>query len=384
MLASGLIKKANQHTHHQGKGTSMKRRDFIKVTGLGAAGAATLAAPAIAQSMPELKWRMTASWPKSLDTLYGGAEIMAKAVGEATDNKFQIQTFAAGEIVPGLQVLDAVQNGTVELGHTASYYYFGKDPTFTFGSSVPFGPNMRINQAWYMLGGGKELLNAFYKGYNVHSILAGNTGCQMGGWFRKEINTVDDLKGLKLRIGGFAGRVMQKLGCVPQQIAGGDIYPALEKGTIDGAEWVGPYDDEKLGFYKVAPHYYYPGWWEGGPMLLSFVNLDKWNALPKHYQNILELAGQYANNWMMAKYDESNPTALRKLLAGGTKLHAFSPAIMEASYKAARELHDEVAATNANFKKMLESLNAFSSNGYQWFQVAEVGFDSFMARHSQS
>jgi TRAP-type mannitol/chloroaromatic compound transport system substrate-binding protein len=361
----------------------MKRRDFIKVTGMGVAGAATLAAPAIAQSAPEIKWRMAASWPKSLDTLYGGAELLTKAVAEATDNKFQIQLFAAGEIVPALQVLDAVQNGTVEMGHTASYYYFGKDPTFTFGTAVPFGPNQRLNQAWYMLGGGKELLNEFYKGYNVRSFLAGNTGCQMGGWFRKEIKTVDDLKGLKMRIGGFTGRVMQKLGAVPQQIAGGDIYPALEKGTIDAAEWVGPYDDEKLGFYKVAPHYYYPGWWEGGPILLSFVNLDKWNALPKHYQNIIEQAGQYANSWMMAKYDQTNPPALRRLLAGGTKLHAFSPAIMEACLKAAKELHAETAAGNANFKKVYDSLNAFTSNGYQWFQVAEVGYDNFMARHSQ-
>ncbi len=264
----------------------MKRRDFIKVTGIGVAGAATMAAPAIAQSMPEIKWRMTTSWPKSLDTLHGAAEQMAKAVGEATDNKFQIQTFAAGEIVPGLQVLDAVQNGTVEMGHTASYYYFGKDPTFTFGSCIPFGPNARLNQAWYMTGGGKELLNEFYKSYNVTSLLAGNTTCQMGGWFRKEINTVDDLQGLKFRIGGYAGRIMAKLGCVPQQLAGGDIYPALEKGTIDAAEWVGPYDDEKLGLYKVAPHYYYPGWWEGGPMLLAMVNLDEVERaaeiLPEH------------------------------------------------------------------------------------------------------
>ena len=361
----------------------MRRRDLLKVTGLAAAGAATIAAPAIAQSMPELKWRMTASWPKSLDTIYGGAEIMSKAVAEATDNKFQVQCFAAGEIVPGLQVLDAVQNGTVELGHTASYYYFGKDPTFAFGSAVPFGPNMRLNQAWYMLGGGKEVLNDFYKSYNVHSLLAGNTGCQMGGWFRKEIKTVDDMKGLKMRIGGFAGRAMQKLGVVPQQLAVGDIYPALEKGTIDAAEWVGPYDDEKLGFYKVAPHYYYPGWWEGGPMLLAYVNLDKWNALPKYYQHVLEQAGHYDNNWMMAKYDQANPIGLKKLIAGGTKIHAFSPAIMEASYKAAKEVNAEVAATNANFKKVYESLTSFSNLGYQWFQVAEVGYDNFMARHSQ-
>ena len=362
----------------------MKRRDFIKVTGLGVAGAATIAAPAIAQSMPEIKWRMTTSWPKSLDTLHGGAELMAKAVGEATDNKFQIQTFAAGEIVPGLQVLDAVQSATVEMGHTASYYYFGKDPTFTFGSSVPFGPDMRLNQAWYLIGGGKEILNEFYKSYNVLSLLAGNTGCQMGGWFRKEVNTVDDLQGLKFRIGGFAGKVLQKLGAVPQQLAGGDIYPALEKATIDGAEWVGPYDDEKLGFYKVAPHYYYPGWWEGGPMLLAMINLDKWNALPKYYQSVLEQAGHLANNWMMARYDQANPMALRKLLANGTRLHAFSPPIMEASFRAAKELHNEVSATNANFKKVYESLTNFSNNGYAWFQVAEVGYDNFMARHFQS
>jgi TRAP-type mannitol/chloroaromatic compound transport system substrate-binding protein len=362
---------------------SMKRRDFLKVTGLGAAGATTLAAPAIAQGMPELKWRMPTSWPKSLDTLYGGAELMCKLVAEATDNKFQIQIFAGGEIVPGLQVLDAVQNGTCEIGHTASYYYFGKDPTFTFGSAVPFGPNQRLNQAWYMLGGGKDLLNEFYKKYNVTSLLAGNTGCQMGGWFRKEIKTVDDLKGLKFRIGGFSGKVLQKLGAVPQQIAGGDIYPALEKGTIDGAEWVGPYDDEKLGFYKVAANYYYPGWWEGGPMLLAFVNLDKWNALPKFYQSVLEQAGHQANNWMMAKYDQANPLALRKLLAGGAKLHAFPPPVMEACYKAAKELHAEVAAGNADFKKVNDSLNAFTSQGYQWFQVAELGYDYFMARRSQ-
>lgn len=362
----------------------MKRRDFIKVTGLGAAGAVTLAAPAIAQSMPEIKWRMPTSWPKSLDTLYGGAEMMAKMVAEATDNKFQIQTFAGGEIVPGLQVLDAVQNGTCEIGHTASYYYFGKDPTFTFGSSVPFGPNMRINQAWYTLGGGREVLNEFYKKYNVVSLLAGNTGCQMGGWFRKEVKTPQDLSGLKFRIGGFAGKVMAKLGAVPQQIAGGDIYPALEKGTIDAAEWVGPYDDEKLGFVKVAPHYYFPGWWEGGPMLLAFVNQDKWNALPKYYQSVLEQAGHYANNWMMAKYDQSNPAALRRLLAAGAKLHPFSPEIMQASFKAAKELHAEVSASNADFKKVYESLTAFSNNGYQWFQVAEIGYDNFMARNSQS
>jgi TRAP-type mannitol/chloroaromatic compound transport system substrate-binding protein len=324
---------------------------------------------------------MTASWPKSLDTLYGGAEVMCKAIAEATDNKFQVQLFAAGEIVPGLQVLDAVQNGTVEMGHTASYYYFGKDPTFAFGTCVPFGPNERLNQAWYIHGGGKEVLNEFYKSYNVISLLAGNTGCQMGGWFRKEIKTVADLNGLKFRIGGFAGKVVQKLGVVPQQLAGGDIYPALEKGTIDAAEWVGPYDDEKLGFNKIAPHYYYPGWWEGGPILLAQVNLDKWNALPKYYQSVITQAGALGNAWMMAKYDQLNPPAMKKLLAGGTKLHAFSPEIMQASFKAAMELYAEISATNANFKKVYASLSDFANDGYQWWQVAELSFDSFMVRN---
>jgi TRAP-type mannitol/chloroaromatic compound transport system substrate-binding protein len=358
----------------------MKRRHFLQAAGL-ATAATAIAKPAIAQSMPELKWRLTASWPKSLDTLYGGCEVFARAVSEATDNKFQIQVFAAGEIVPGLQVVDAVQNGTVECGHSASYYYFGKDPTFAFGTSVAFGPNQRLNQGWFTLGGGKEVLNEFYKNYNQIALLAGNTGCQMGGWFRKEITSVNDLKGLKFRIGGFPGRVLQKLGAVPQQIAGGDIYPALEKGTIDAAEWVGPYDDEKLGFYKVAPHYYYPGWWEGGSMLFTFVNLDRWNSLPKSYQAVLEHAGHYANNWMIAKYDTANPAALRRLLANGTKLHAFSPEIMEACFNSANELHKEIAATNPSFKKVYESMTTFTNNGYSWFRVAELGYDAFMVRH---
>ncbi len=356
----------------------MKRRKFLQVAGAGLA-ASTIAKPAIAQSMPEIKWRMTASWPKSLDTLWGGCELMAKAVAEATDNKFQIQPFAAGEIVPGLQALDAASNGTVEMGHTASYYYFGKDPTFAFGTSVAFGPNQRLNQAW-MQAGGMDLLNEFYKKYNVIALLAGNTGCQMGGWFRKEIKEVSDLNGLKMRIGGFPGRVLQKLGAVPQQIAGGDIYPALEKGSIDAAEWVGPYDDEKLGFYKVAPHYYYPGWWEGGSMLFTFINLPKWNELPKAYKAVLEQAGHYANSWMMAKYDSSNPQALKRLVAAGAKLHPFSPAIMEACLKAANDLHREVAAENADFKKVLDSMTAFRNDGYLWWQVAEYSYDTFMVR----
>src|SRR5581483_8557385 len=257
----------------------MQRRKFLRTAGVGAAAAAaagTVAAPAIAQSAPELNWRLTSSFPKSLDTLYGGAERFSKIVAEATDNKFQIRIFAAGEIVPGLQVVDAVQNGTVEIGHTASYYFFGKDPTFALGTVVPFGLNTRQMNAWLTEGGGNDMLNDFYKCYKIYGIPAGNTTAQMGGWFRKEIHTVDDLKGLKFRIAGLAGAILTKLGVVPQVIAGGDIYPALEKGTIDAAEWVGPYDDEKLGFYKVAKYYYYPGWWEGQANLSVYINIGQW------------------------------------------------------------------------------------------------------------
>ncbi len=357
----------------------MKRRKFLQVAGAGLATTA-VAAPAIAQSFPELKWRLTSSFPKSLDTLYGASETFAKAVAEATDNRFQIQVFAAGEIVPGLQALDAVSNNTVEMCATANYYYFGKDPTFAFGTAVPFGMNKRMMDAWNYFGGGIELQNEFYKKFNAIGFPAGNTGAQMGGWFRKEIKTVDDLKGLKMRIGGFAGRTMAKLGVVPQQLAGGDIYPALEKGTLDACEWVGPYDDEKLGFHKVAPYYYYPGWWEGGPMLHNMINLSKWNALPKSYQSIIQSACYVANTWMMAKYDAGNPAALKRLVAGGAKLQPFSQPIMDACYKASLEVYDETTKANADFKKIYDNFVAFRNDQYLWWQVAEYSFDTYMIR----
>jgi TRAP-type mannitol/chloroaromatic compound transport system substrate-binding protein len=303
---------------------------------------------------------------------------MAKRVAAATGGKFQIQVFAGGEIVPGLQVTDAVQNGTVQCGHTAPYYYWGKDPAFALGTAVPFGLNARQMNAWMLFGGGLDLLRDFYKTYNIYNIPCGNTGAQMGGWFRKEIKTTADLKGLKMRIGGFAGTVIAKLGAVPQQLAAGDIYPALEKGTIDAAEWVGPYDDEKLGFNKVCKYYYYPGWWEGGPELDLFVNMAEWAKLPKEYQNILEAACWEANTWMVAKYDAQNPAALKRLVGGGTQLRVFSKDIMTASYKASLEVYKEASEKSPHFKKIYESMVAFRGEQLLWFRVAEKGFDDFM------
>jgi TRAP-type mannitol/chloroaromatic compound transport system substrate-binding protein len=358
----------------------MKRRDFLKVSAAGAAATA-VASPAIAQSSPEIKWRLTSSFPKSLDTIYGGADQLSKYVAEMTDNKFQIQVFAAGEVVPGLQALDATSNGTVEMCHTVSYYYVGKDPTFAIYASVPFGLNARQQNSWWSQGGGAELGNEFFKKFGVIGFACGNTGTQMGGWFRKEIKTVADLSGLKFRIGGIAGQVLQKVGVVPQQIAGGDIYPALEKGTIDAAEWVGPYDDEKLGFQKVAQYYYYPGWWEGGAMLHNFINIEKWNALTPTYKSVVRTCSEMANTWMQAKYDAANPAALKRLVAAGAKLQPFKPAVMDACLKASLELYNEVSATNADFKKAWESTLAFRNDQYLWWQVAEYSYDSFLIRN---
>jgi TRAP-type mannitol/chloroaromatic compound transport system substrate-binding protein len=357
----------------------MKRRDFLKTAGAGLAGTA-VAAPAVAQSMPELKWRLTSSFPKSLETLYGAAEYFAKAVAEATDNRFQIQTFAAGEIAPAFQAADAVQSGTVEMAHTASYYFIGKDMTFGLACASPFALNTRMQNAWAYQHGGTELLNDFFKTYNIHALPAGNTGCQMGGWFRKEIKEVGDLQGLKFRMGGFAGRVLGKLGVVGQQIPGGEIYSALERGTIDAAEWVGPHDDEKLGLYRVARFYYYPGWWEGAAQLHNFINLDKWNELTPQYKAIVRVASEAANQWMTTKYDTLNPAALKRLLSAGAQLRPFPAPVMEACLKAANEVYAEISETNAEFKKVWDNILAFRNDQYLWWQVAEYNYDTFMIR----
>jgi len=359
----------------------MDRRSFIKNAGLagaGAAAASALAAPALAQSAPKLTWRLTSSFPKSLDALIGAAQNFSQAVSEMTDGNFTVQVFAGGEIVPPLQALDAVTDGTVEMAQSASYYYWGKDPTFAFGTAVPFGLNARQQNAWMYYGGGMDLMNEFYKNYKVIAFPGGNTGAQMGGWFRKEVNNLDDLKGLKMRIAGFAGAVMAKLGAVPTQIAAGDIYPSLEKGTIDAVEFVGPYDDEKLGFYKVAKYYYYPGWWEGGAMLHFFVGLDKWNSLPKAYQSVVQTAAAMANTKMLADYDDKNPPALRRLVENGAVLRAFSAEILEASFNAANQTFDEIGAKNENFKKIYEAMKAYRGPEFLWEQVTDGTYDSFM------
>ncbi len=364
----------------------MQRRKFLSGVSAGAvAGAAALPGLVGAQggALPTVKWRLTSSFSKNIDTVFGATEGIAKRVAAATGGKFEIKVFAANEIVPALQALDAVQKGTVECAHTASYYYFGKDPTFAFGCTVPFGMNTRQQNAWMYHGGGMELMREFYKTYDVINFPAGNTGAQMGGWFNKEIKTAADFKGLKFRVGGFAGRVLSKLGVIPQQIGVPDIYPSMEKHTIDAAEWVGPYDDEKLGLNKVAKFYYYPGWWEGNAELDVFVNLKAWEALPAEYKAIFEAACAEANVTMVAKYDSVNPAALKRLYAGGTQLRPFSKEVLTACYQAAEEVYAEESAKNPAFKKIYTSWKAFRDEQIQWFRVCEQNFDNFMATSGQ-
>ena len=359
----------------------MERRSFLKKAGTGLAAGA-LATPALTQAqtagLPEIKWRMPTSYPKSLDTLFGSAEFIGKRVAEITDNKFQIRAFAAGEIVGALQVLDAVQAGTVECGHTATYYYIGKDPAFAFACAIPFGFNARQMNAWWYYGGGAEAMAPLFKEYNCVIFPAGNTGTQMAGWYRKEIKSLADVKGLKFRIGGLAGMALAKIGVVPQQLAGPDIYPALEKGTIDATEWVGPADDEKLGFNKIAQYYYYPSFWEGGPMLAFLVNDKKWNELPKPYKAALEAACGEANVRMMADYDVKTPPALRRLVAGGTKLRPFPKAVLEAAEKAVYELYDELSAKSAHWKRIYPEWKKFRDEQFLWFRVAENTYDNYV------
>jgi len=355
----------------------MQRRSFMNHAGIAGVLAAG-AAPAIVHAQANVRWRLSSSFPKSLDTYFGCAETFAKKVGEMSGGKFQISVHAPGEIVPAFGVVDALQNATIECAHTAGYYFFGKDETFALGCAIPFGLNTRQMAAWVYEGNGQKLMREFYAKYNIVNFPGGATGAQMGGWFRKEINSVADLKGLKMRIGGFGGKVIERLGAVPQNIPGGDIYPALEKGTIDAAEWVGPYDDQKLGFNKIAPHYYYPGFWEGGPWFEFYINTKAYEALTPEYKAMVEAASSHAHTDMLAKYDAKNPMALKQLVGSGTKLHPFPADVMNASFKAATEFYAELSDKNPSWKKIYEDYAKFRGEENVWFRFTEATFDRFM------
>jgi TRAP-type mannitol/chloroaromatic compound transport system substrate-binding protein len=354
----------------------MDRRSVIKNTGLAGVLAAGVAPAVHAQAA--IRWRLSSSFPKALDTIHGAAGVFADSVKAMSGGKFEISVHAAGEITPPFGVVDAVQQGSIEMAHTAAYYFFGKNETFALGCSIPFGLNSRQMTAWMLEGNGLKLMREFYAQYNMINFLGGNTGAQMGGWYRKEIKTVADIKGLKFRVGGFAGKIMERMGAVPQNIPGGEIYTSLEKGTIDAAEWIGPYDDQKLGFNKVAPFYYYPGWWEGGPQLDFFINQKAYDTLSSENKAIVAAATAVAHTTMQAKYDAKNPGALKELVGKGTKLRAFPEAVMKESFKQSMAVYEELNVKNADWKKVYADYRKFQADQNLWFRFTEMTFDKFM------
>lgn len=370
----------------------MKRRKLlhqatvgaISATAIGACSRATTGPTTQAGSLPRVRWRMATSWPQSLDTIYGGAKNLSQRVGEITDGRFVITPFAAGEIVPGLQVLDAVQAGTVQCGHTASYYYIGKNPALAFGTTVPFGLTAQQQNAWLYSGGGLEAMRKLYADFNVINFPAGNTGAQMGGWFKRQINKVSDLQGLKMRIPGLGGKVMARLGVNVQVLPGGEIFLALDRGAIDAAEWVGPYDDEKLGLNNAAQYYYYPGWWEPGATFDLLVNQTAWQKLPQEYQEVLQTAAYEANLEMLAKYDALNGQALQRLRAGGTQLTAYSPEILQAAQQAAFDLYDESARQDSGFQQVYKQWQQFREQVYSWNRINQLSFTAFALDSGQT
>ena len=356
----------------------MDRRSLIKNAGI-AGVLATGIAPAV-HAQAAVRWRLASSFPKSLDTLFGSAELFAKTVTALSSGKFEVSVHGAGELMPAFGVVDGVQNGTVEMAQTAPYYFTGKDPIFALGCAVPFGLTARQTDAWMAYGNGRKLMDEFYANYNIKSRSAGNTGTQMGGWFRKEIKSVADLKGLKFRMGGGVfGETMKRMGVVPQSLPGGEIYQSLEKGTIDAAEWVGPYDDEKLGLNKVAPYYYYPGWWEGGTELDFYINTKAWAALSAENKAIVEAATDVAARDLMAKYDVYNPAALKRLVGAKTQLKSFSKELMDVGFKTAMEVFGELEAKSPEFKKIHQDMRAFQRDQLLWERFSEFRYNSYMA-----
>ncbi len=357
----------------------MERRSFVRSAGLAGVLAAG-AAPAIVHAQANIRWRLTSSFPKALDTLFGVNDVFAAKIKDMSGGKFVVTTHAPGELVPAFGTVDAVRDGTVEMANTAPYYYFGKDPTFALACAIPFGLNARQMAAWYYEGNGLKLMREFYRTYNIINFPMGNTGAQMGGWWRKEIKSLADVKGVKFRTGGFSGKVYERIGGIAANIPGGEIYQALEKGTIDAAEWVGPYDDFKLGFHKVAPYYAYPGWWEGGPGLELHVNAKAYEGLSAEYKAMIESACAYCHMDMLGKYDGKNAQSLKQLVAAGAKLFPFPKDLMDAAFKEAMALYSEISATNPAWKKVYDDYSAFRRDSNLWFRFTEATFDDFMQR----
>ncbi len=357
----------------------MKRREFLRVASLSAAGSA-LAAPALAQGTGAVKWTLTSSFPTNLETLYGGARIFADAAREASDGRIDIEAHPPGDIAGAVEALDAVKDGRADCAYTALNYWWGVEPALIFATGAPFGMNAREHAAFVLHGGGGDLIDETLADHNLIALLAGDTGCQMGGWFRKDVKSLADLKGLKFRVSGVAGKILQRLGVEPTAVARGDLASSLQSGALDAAAWVAPADDEKLDLVKAAPYYYYPGWQQPSMALHVAVNRDKWNGLSKQDQAILRQAAGAANAATQAAYDSLNPPAVRRLVEAGAKLTAFPADVMDALWQATVDEYREGAAGNAKFKRLHDAYMEFRNDQYLWWQVAEYPYDNFVIR----
>ena len=331
--------------------------------------------PSNTVSLPTVRWRMATSWPISLDTIYGGAETISERVNALSGGNFQIKPYAAGEIVPGLEVLDAVQAGSVECGHTASYYYKGKNPSLAFGTSVPFGLTAQEINGWLQYGGGQQLWDEIYKPFGLKAFPAGNTGVQMGGWFNQEINKLEDFSGLVIRMPGLGGEVLRRLDATVQTIPGGEIFQALKTGAIDATEWVGPYNDLAFGFHQAAKYYYWPGWHEPGTAMEAMINRNAWDQLPSDLQKIIQCACSTVNDHMLAEFTTRNSTALETLVKQhGVQLRKFSDEILNSIGLTAKEVIHEVANKDPNTNKVYNSFIEFRKNSLNYTRISEEAY----------
>ena len=354
----------------------MKRRQFVKSLGAGslAVGAAVAGAP-VARAADKVKWKMVTTWPKNFPGLGTGANNLAKLITEMSGGRIEVKVYGAKELVGALEIFDAVSRGTAEMGHGAAYYWKGKSEAAQFFAAVPFGLTAQEMNGWLYHGGGMELWKELYDGFGLVPTAAGNTGVQMGGWFNKEINSVDDLKGLKMRIPGLGGEVLRRAGGTPVNLPGGEIFPSLQSGAIDATEWVGPYNDMAFGLYKAAKYYYYPGWHEPGTTLECFVNKKALEALPKDLQAIVLNAAKVANLDMLADFTARNNAALETLVTEhGVELRQFPDEVLIKLKGLSDQVVAEVAKKDPMSKKVYESFRKFRDQAIAWHNVSERAY----------
>ena len=348
---------------------------------LGACGkpqqeASQQAAPAAAAPAAKTyEWKMVTTWPPNFPIFQEGVERFASDINKMSAGRLNIKVYAGGELVPPLQTFDAVSQGTVDIGHGAGYYWAGKIPAAQFFTAVSFGMNAQGMNAWLYAGGGWELYREVYARHNLVPFPLGNTGVQMGGWFNKKIESVDDLKGLKMRIPGLGGKVFAKAGGTPVLLAGGEIYTSLERGNIDATEWVGPFHDERLGLYRAAKYYYYPGWHEPGPVLELIVNKNSYDSLSDDLKKIIEVAAASTSIWMLSQFEANNLAALRKLKEEHkVEVLPFPDDVIKALKGFTNEVLEEESAKDAEFKKVYEAYSAFSKDHDGWNVLSEAAY----------